>query len=358
MAYVDVLKDIHELPIHGIQEKLGEVGSIGKLIPTLAELRAAKVLAIRGFEVELLSDNDLRFPGKKTKHPGPSPDLLVNRQKLTLLVEVSSMSRDETELSVNEKIQPLLEEKDLVLSIEYSEHLSELAVDYNDRTDKENLFDNFVDRLKEKLESINKNQLPLDFVLDASKVSVDLTAPSWGRISNTSTSWTYVPKERYIHQIQKVVKKKASKRQPNWTNQCFSYPFLVFLDLGQASEIYDAVFPALYGSRTLIDWLEPEELGPQRVRYPKFVMDKLQGDQQELLCKLGFDSRRYVHINEPGSFVVDENVRRNVTGVLTIFNNKTECFPNPFCDEIIQLSNLAEVLDIPLTSSVIDNSSL
>lgn len=159
--------------------------------------------------------------------------------------------------------------------------------------------------------------------------------------------------ERYVQQIQKIIVHKASKRI-YFTEDFLEQPFLIFLDLGNASEIYEAIFPALYGSRTLIEGMKPNEIVLQRVSYPEFVVDKFQGRQSELLLKLGFDSRRHIHIDECGCFVTQESVRENVTGVLTMLDGKVECYPNPFCDELICLPNLPEYLDMPLVPTEID----
>jgi hypothetical protein len=114
------------------------------------------------------------------------------------------------------------------------------------------------------------------------------------------------------------------------------------------------MFSAMYGSLVLSDWIEPNEISSQQqVSYPKCVMNQLQGNQKELLLKLGFDSQRRSYIDKCGYFVIEESVRKNITGVITMFNDELECFPNPFCDELIHLPNLPEYLDIPLTSFAI-----
>jgi hypothetical protein len=53
-AYADILVSLKDLSIHGIQEKLADIGSDHKLLPTLSELKVAKQLAEKSFEVELL----------------------------------------------------------------------------------------------------------------------------------------------------------------------------------------------------------------------------------------------------------------------------------------------------------------
>ncbi len=343
--YTNLLSSIHNLPIYAVQEKLSNVGNPSKLLSTLSELQAAKVFAEKDFEVELLLDNDSRF-----KRP---PDLFAYRRGSKLLVEVARMSRDEAELALHQKLYPLLKELDFVVTVFYSRSLSKFVLKAEERSAKERLFYEFVEKLQQRLKSLDKSQLPCNFALEDSKISVKLAEPGRGRISITAPSWTRVPLERYVQQIQKIIVHKASKRI-YFTEDFLEQPFLIFLDLGNASEIYEAIFPALYGSRTLIEGMKPNEIALQRVLYPKFVLDRLQGCQSELLVKLGFDSRRHIHIDECGYFVTQESVRENVTGVLTMLDGKVECYPNPFCDELIFLPNLSEYLDMPLVSTGID----
>lgn len=346
LSYYDLLTNIEELPIVGLQDKLADIGAEEKLKSTLSELKASRLLAERGFEVELLSDNDNRFPNP--------PDLSANRAGVKLLIEVTrkSEAEDDIQFLLHQELDPLLKERDFILSIFYSEELSQLAVDRGERLDKEKLFKDFIEELQRCLKSLSRDQLPYDFLLDSSEISVKLAEPGWGRISCVATSITLVPEEKYIQQVQKAIKLKASKRK-SWSTAHLGQPFLIFLDLESSVNLYDAVFPALYGSRIHVNGLEANEFGPQRVTYPEFVMDQLQGSQQELLFKLGFDSRRRSHIYEPGLFVTEEVVRNNVTGVVTMLENRVECFPNPFCGRQIWLSNLPELIGVPLTSSAV-----
>ena len=343
--YTNLLGSIRNLPICGVQEKLVDIGDPSKLLSTLSELQAAKVLAKRGFEVQLLLDNDSRF--KRT------PDLFAYRQGAKLLVEVARISRDEAELALHQKLSSLLKELNIVVSVFYSRSLSKFVLKAEERSAKERLFYEFVEKLQQRLKSLDKSQLPCDFALEDSKISVKLAEPGWGRISITATSWTRVPLERYVQQIQNIIVDKASKRI-SFTEDLLGQPFLIFLDLGNASEIHEAIFPALYGSKTLIEGVKSNKIGLQRVPYPEFVVDKLQGRQSELLLKLGFDSRRHIHIDECGYFVTQESVRKNVTGVVTMLDGKVECYPNPFCDELICLPNLPEYLDMSLVPTEID----
>jgi hypothetical protein len=346
LNYADVLKNIDSFSIQNIQKKLAQVGHPDHLSSILSELKAAKVFAARDFEVELLLNDDQRF-----KNP---PDLLVSRGEFQLLVEVQRKLGDhDIKLDLHRELLPLLDERNLVLSILYSVDLSKLAVDCSDRDVKYKKIQNFSKKLRSCLELLNHNQLPCSFDLDGSKISITAAEPGWGRIS-WATSATIVPGEKFVEQIKIAVQKKASKRN-SWQGDYLALPFLIFLDL-ETYNLSEAIFSALYGSITLIDWLEPNDFGPQMTIYPQFVMDKLQGNQQELLFKLGFDSRRCFHINKPGIFVTEERVKRNTSGVVTMFNDTVECLPNPFCDEVIWLSALPEFLDIPLTSFAIGGS--
>ena len=339
--YTDVLSNIADLPIRGIQEKLAQIGKPEDLLPILSELKAAKVFAARNFEVELLLNNDKRF-----KQP---PDLFIKRRELQLLVEVQRKLGDyDIEFNLHQQLSPLLEERDFTLSIFYSEDLSELAVDYCEREKKYKKFSGFAEKMRQRLELLNQDELPCSFELDGSNISIKAAEPGWGRFSFCATSATIVPDEKYTQQIRTAVQKKASKRS-SWKSDYLAIPFLIFLDL-ETVELSEATFSALYGSRTQIDWLESDELGPQRIAYPQFVIDELKSNQQELLSKLGFDSRRHIYVDDPGIFVTEESVKRNATGVVTMFNGKVECLPNPFCDKLIWLSELPEYLGIPLTS--------
>jgi hypothetical protein len=349
-AYIDILKKIQDLPIHGIQDKLSDINSnSSRLIPTLSEMKASKVFAERGFNVELLTDNDTRFTDKKGKITTKSPDLLISREDSTLLVEVANMSRDDSHFLLYQKLAPLVRELNFVVSISftYSQDLSKIALKGDERSIQKELFNEFAAKLHQHLESINQNQLPYEFSIDDSKISVKQAKSGTGRIDNIS--WIKVPHNDYIKHIQQTIFKKASKRK-SFKDEFLKQPFLVFLDT-QDPEIQEKMFSALYGSLVLSDWIEPNEItSEQQVFYPECVMDQLQGNEKEFLLKLGFDSQRRSYIDKCGYFVTEESVRKNVTGVITMFNDELECFPNPFCDELIHLPNLPEYLDIPLKS--------
>lgn len=345
LDYVDLLSNIARLPIKGIQEKLADIGNSKKLLPTLSELKASRVLAERSFEVKLLSDNDKEFPKK-------SPDLSAKGRDIKLFVEVTRKAEDDIHFFLRQEVISILKDRDLILSVYYSEELSQLAVGCHEYEEKEKLFKEFTEKLRLYLNSLNRDQLPCDFFLDGSKLSVKPSEPGLGEISCVP-KFMRVPEEKYIEQVQKAIIDKASKRK-YWSDHLREPLFLIFLDLEQSDYLPDIVFPALYGSIDLIEWRKPNKLyRKQRVIYPEFVMDKLHSSQRELLLKLGFDSRRRSHISEPGLFVTDEVVKSNVTGVVTMFANKLECFPNPFCDQQICLPNLPELIDVPLTSSAV-----
>jgi hypothetical protein len=351
LSYYDLLTNIEELPIVGLQGKLADIGSTEKLTSTLSEIKASRLLAERGFEVELLSDNDKKFPKHHKKDQEP-PDLYANRGDFKLLVEVTRKSEDDPLFLLHKELTPILTERDFILSVFYSEELSQLAVDYRERNENKKLFQEFTQELQRCLNFLSRDQLPYDFSLDSSIISVKPAEPGWGRISYVTSSMALVPKKKYIQQVQDAIRRKAKKRK-SWSSDHLKEPFLIFLDLEASVNLYKAVFPALYGSRMLIDWLKANQFGPQRVTYPEFVMDKLQGSQQELLFKLGFDSRRRSYIDKPGFFVTEEVVRSNVSGVVTMRENQVECFPNPFCNKQIWLSNLPELIGVPLTSSAV-----
>jgi hypothetical protein len=133
-AYVDILLSLKDLSIHGIQEKLADIGSDSKLLPTLSELKVAKQLAEKSFEVELLRDKDMRFDSP--------PDLCASRGGSTLLIEVTNMSRDESQLLLHQKLAPLVRELDFVVSISftYSQDLSKIALKGDERSTQEELW--------------------------------------------------------------------------------------------------------------------------------------------------------------------------------------------------------------------------
>ena len=182
-AYIDILKKIQDLPIHGIQDKLADIGSANKLLPTLSELRVAKQFAEKYFEVEFLLDNDRRFHSP--------PDLCVSREGSTLLVEVANMSRDESRFLLRQKLASLVREMDFIISICFSHNLSEIALKASERSRQKELFNEFAEKLHQHLESINQNQLPYEFSIDDSKISVKQAKLGKGRIDNIS--WIKIP---------------------------------------------------------------------------------------------------------------------------------------------------------------------
>ena len=347
IRYSEELTDIHQLPIHGLQDKLADVGCHTKLLPILSELRAAKEFAKRGFKVELVKDNDCRFRGNQQ-----SPDLLVETGETKIWIEVMRKFSDSIDSLLYEKLTPILEAKDFALTISYSTSLSTMATNKEEKEQKERVVEKFIQDLTVEINSLKLNELPCSFILSDAEIYIEQAKSGWGGVSFCDMPLNLIPTEKCVKQIKDSVQRKASKRK-KWKGNLLANPFLILLDI-ESSELYNVIYRSLYGSGNYIDWLKPDEFGPKRVIYPEVVRDRLNGDQRELIRQLGFDSRRHLYIASPGIFVTEEDVQKNVSGVIAMINERVECFPNPFCDREICLPNLPSILNIPLTDLISD----
>lgn len=347
IRYSEELTDIHQLPIHGLQDKLADVGCHTKLLPMLSEIRTAKEFSKRDFNVELVKDNDWRFRGNQ-----PSPDLLVESGKTKIWIEVVRKFSDSVDSLLYERLTPILEAKDFALTISYSQSLSTMATNRKDKEQKKRVIEKFIQDLIVKINSLKLNELPYSFILGDTKIYIEQAEAGWGGVSFCDMPLNLIPTEKCVRQIKDSVQRKASKRK-KWKGNLLANPFLILLDI-ESSELYNVMYRSLYGSGNYIDWLNPDKVGSKRVTYPKVVEDRLNGNQRELIRQLGFDSRRHLYIANPGIFVTEEDVQKNVSGVIAMINEKVECFPNPFCDREICFPKLPSILNIPLTDFISD----
>jgi hypothetical protein len=352
--YVNILSYLSENLVQGINDKLKDIGgSEEKIRSTLSELKSARILLERGFDVELISDNDPRFTSP--------PDIIAVRESDVILVEVKRIESDSVHEILDQVMQPLLEKRNYILTIDLgSDFLAETSFYGNssdDRKIKEALYKTYATNLSQFIESLDDHEFPKKFTLDdGSNISLKFADQKRGIYPETRGFWRIVPIQKYKIKIEQKLrgnKNNPHSKRESWEGEFLKHPFLIFIDLEDATECNCAVFPALYGSTTYL--MEEIDINSYNLRhpYPKIIINALQGSKRELLHKLGFDCSQRKRIRELGCFMNDQSIRKNTTGVVTIMlKDKLECYPNPFCQDQICLDNLNEYLDIPLPSQI------
>jgi hypothetical protein len=343
-----------------IQEKFAEANSWSKFLSLGSELFFAYEFVKLGFEVSLILDNSPEFK-KANRQDKASPDISIKKDGRQFLVEVARISDDETQLEIANKINPIIKENSFRVRIKYSEEFSIPAIRHEERTERENLIKDFVNKFREIIQTIDSNSLPnIQNILDCQVEFSESLEPK-GYYAGCRTSIITNPGEKIQLQIKNELERKAKKRQ-QWEDLQKSLLYLVALDIQQNLFFEHKLISLLFGGQC---YRLPQFYGkPGDPNFPSYsepaiVTSAKENGWKYFLENVGFDPRSSSHIHEPGIFISDP-IFENVTGVIARMQNNQSfgaypyftkeqfnplrIVPNPFAEKQINCLDLEEII--------------
>ncbi|MEE9354981.1 MAG: hypothetical protein V3U75_05265 [Methylococcaceae bacterium] len=314
--------------IVGIQEKIKEeTSSFDRFLSFGSELVFANEFVFKGFGVELYVGNEAMWEQPNSSSI-PTPDLSVDLRVMKMFTEVARVSGDETTSDIAALINPTIRELGFRVDIIYSERFSIPVISSSERTNREKLVSEFVEKFYEVIDSIEKSSLPQ--TIDFLDCKVTFTKPLKGKegyYAGDNTAAIIVPTENILKQIKKVILSKAIKRK-KWPSSLQNEPYLIALDVHQTFLLKEDLDSLLYGKRTFFQDCEPVYSEPPLVQAAK------QNGWAEFLEKVGFSQNEKCPVTEVGLFITSEQVCRNISGI----------FIRLHCLASITLSGLATIM--------------
>ena len=76
---------------------------------------------------------------------------------------------------------------------------------------------------------------------------------------------------------------------------------------------------------------------------------------KDFLENVGFDPKSNAHIREPGIFINNNPIFKNVTGVITRIQDHLQVVPNPFADKQINSPNLEQIIPWRTVEDIYNN---
>ncbi|WP_413171920.1 hypothetical protein [Anabaena azotica] len=320
-----------------IQEKFADTTSWSKLPSLNSELFFANEFAKMGFSVSLIPDNALEYPKK-------SPDISVLKDGREFLIEVALISGDETTSEIGESIATVARETHFRVEIQYSEEFSIPVVKSDERKERENLIDRFIDEFKKIIQTIDQKSLPQNRDILGCKVT--FTQPLYGKrgyYAGCVTGAINIPDEKFKEEITFRVQEKAKKRM-SWNETQQNKPYLVALDIQQLFMESQYLVSLLFGERC---YFEPPSK-PKYTELPEVNEAKAHG-WQKLLEEVGF-SEQICPVIQPGIFITNPFISQNVTGIIARIGGELYCLPNPFAEKSINCLDLQQEIPWPVNA--------
>ena len=314
-----------------LQEKLEEESSDwGKFIAFSSELVFANEFSKQGFSVELILPSEQCW-NKERRQP---PDLSVLKDEQKFLIEVTRISGDETTFEVAARISPLIRQSSFRVEIQYSKDLSFPVIEYKERTDRENLIEEFVEEFVKEFEKIitkldSTTSLPKSYNIRGCQVT--FTKPLAGKrgyYAGCLTDAVILPEEKLYPYIASRIEKKAKKRE-SWNESQKKIPYLIALDIQQDFIFPERLISLLFGERCHFTGSQPP------YSEPSIVSDAKARGWKEFLEKVGFSQQTQTQVTEPGLLISNKDTCKNLTGVIAKIRGELHYLPNPFAEEPI-----------------------
>jgi hypothetical protein len=311
-----------------LQDKLvGESSSWGKFLAFGSELFFANEFSKQGFSVELILESEKCW-ARQNRRP---PDLLVFKDDQKLLIEVARISGDETTSEVAARISPLIRQSSFRVEIKYSEDFSFPVIKSNERTDRQNLIEKFVNEFEKIITTFDSTtSLPKSY--DILGCRVTFTKPLAGKrgyYAGCVTDGIILPEEKlYQHIAFDVIEDKAKKRV-TWAESKKEIPYLIALDIQQDFIFQDKLVSLLFGKRCYFTDSQPQ------YSEPSIVSDAKARGWKEFLEKVGFSQQTQSPVTQPGLLIRNENTCKNATGIIAKIRGELHYLPNPFAEEPI-----------------------
>ncbi|MEQ9552914.1 MAG: hypothetical protein RIM23_25270 [Coleofasciculus sp. G3-WIS-01] len=310
-----------------LQDKLVEESSSwSNFLSFGSELFFANEFSRQKFSVELI----LKSTECWNKEGRKIPDFSVLKDNQNFLIEVARISGDETTSEVASRISPLIRRSSFRVEIKYSENFSFPVIKSNERTDRKNLIDEFVNEFDKIIKTLDSTtSLPKSE--DILGCRVTFTKPRHGNrgyYAGCVTDAINLPEEKLYQHIAFVIEEKAKKRI-TWDESKKEIPYLIALDIQQDYIFQDRLISLLFGKRCHCIDSQPQ------YSEPSIVSDAKARGWQEFLEKVGFSQQTQSPVTEPGLLISNENTCKNVTGIIAKISGELHYLPNPFAEEPI-----------------------
>ncbi|EDX77312.1 hypothetical protein MC7420_449 [Coleofasciculus chthonoplastes PCC 7420] len=291
-----------------------------------SELFFANEFSRHNFSVELI----LKSKDCWNKEGRQIPDFSVLKDKHKFFIEVARISGDETTSEVAARIRPLIRHSSFCVGIKYSEDFSFPVIKSNERTDRQNLIDKFVNEFEKILKTLDSTtSLPKSE--DILGCRVTFTKPLDGKrgyYRGCVTDAINLPEEKLYQHIASVIELKAKKRT-TWDEPKKEIPYLIALDIQQDYIFQDRLISLLFGKRCHFIDSQPQ------YSEPSIVSDAKARGWQEFLEKVGFSQQIQSPVTDHGLLIRNEIICKNVTGIIARIGGELHYLPNPFAEEPI-----------------------
>jgi hypothetical protein len=246
----------------------------------------------------------------------------------------------------------LLSDTSFCAEIQYTREFSWPAISHNERTQRENLIEDFVEHFKTCLQAAELPTSSLKYDIFGCQISLIPTPngqPGYYKGSNGAVITIPEFKAYVAYQIEK----KAKKRQ-NWNHQRKQIPYLVALDIQQPFILSPIFVQWLFGSRTYLDVRDPDILA-NLYSEPVRVRDAKNQGWKGILEKVGFNPREREQVEENGILMNNETLN-NLSGLVVKMSGTPHFIPNPFADEFINCPHLCDLIPLPMGENCIQGA--
>jgi hypothetical protein len=346
LEFISILKLVEELREYGclhIPDKFSDTPSFSKLLSLKSEFLFATEFAKIGFNISLISDSDKNW--RHRKNSLPSPDFLAINGDKKVLVEVAKISDDETIQNILTRIRPFLTDTSLYVWIVFSKELSLPVMNSQDRDIREQIINNFIEKFREILTTINQDSIPQKIDILNCQVEFHKLDMQRGNCDGMPTA-VIIPQENLDKHIKNIIHIKAEKRT-QWSNSHKQIPYLVALDIQQDAIFHMFFLQMLFGDKCHYEHsLDLSEYSESTLIHQA----KCRG-WKDLLEQVGYRPRFHDRTKENGLYFEDQVVRQNITGIIARICGQIQFIPNPFAEDSINCPELQQLLPWSLCPS-------
>lgn len=338
---LELIELSEKLRIHGdtsIQRKILDTKDITKLLALKSEILFANAFIDLGFSIEMIPDNCSNWPKK-------SPDLSVHTVGKNFLIEVTRISGDDTISEILTELRELVKPVHfLKVWIKFSQKLSTPVAFKPERTTKRQDKEDFIDRFSQIISSIQAKSLPQTIDISGCHIELrqnfnNLEQGFCDGIADT----VFVPWENLNSQIERELTGKAKKRE-DWNQTQRSQPYFIALDLHQECQGDLELISLLFGSQTQY----AESYGLPEYTEPEIVSQAKENGWLNFLKLVGYEPQSNCRITQPGILITNNDIFKNVTGIIVKIWGQLLFIPNPFAEEAINCLESLDILPWPL----------
>jgi hypothetical protein len=261
------------------------------------------------------------------------------------LIEVTRISGDDTISEILTELRELVKPVHFLdVWIKFSQELSTPVAFKPIRDAKRQSKEEFIGRFSQIISSVQAKSLPQ--TIDISGCHIELRQ----NFNNLEQGFcdgiadaVFVPWENLNSQIKRELTGKAKKRE-DWNQTQRSQPYFIALDLHQECQGDLELISLLFGSQT--QYAESYEV--PKYTEPEVVSQAKENGWLNFLTTVGYEPQSNCRITQPGILITDNDIFKNVTGIIVKIWGQLLFIPNPFAEEAINCPEFLDVLPWPL----------